>query len=134
VLAWANDNGNGQVNFCLASTMDNVAQSNQCPTSQATAAAGANGVTWGPANRAMTITSLFAFTPDAFTAGQNVTVAVLVNGVSSALTCTVTGPGNSCTSSATVSLNPGDFLAVQLQAPATGAFVQATWRVSFSYG
>jgi hypothetical protein len=113
--------------------MDNVAQSNQCPTSQTTAATGAVGVTWGPANRAMTITSLFAFTPDTFTAGQNVTIMVQVNGANSALTCTVTGPGNTCTSAATVSLSPGDFLSVQIQNPATGAFVQASWRVSFSY-
>jgi hypothetical protein len=57
------------------------------------------------------------------------------NGVATALSCTVTGNGTaglSCTSGATVTINPGDFLTVQVVAPATGTFAAGEWRVSFS--
>jgi hypothetical protein len=86
----------------------------------------------------MTISNLYAYSPTTFTAGQAVTVTVLDNGAPTVpvLACTVTGPGTgaaiACTSTATVTINPGDFLTVQIGNPATGTFVSAVWRVSFT--
>jgi hypothetical protein len=83
----------------------------------------------------MTATNLFAYSSSTINAGTGATIQVLDDGVATALSCTVTGNGTTgltCTSSATVTINPGDFLTVQVVAPPTGTFASAAWRVSFS--
>jgi hypothetical protein len=120
---------------CLAVYVDND-NPGACPTSQASAALDKSGLVWGPANSSMTVTNLYAYSPTTFSLGQAVTITVLVNGAPSAVSCTVTGPGTgttmACSSTASVSLSPGDFLAVQVGNPAIGTFVAAVWRVSLS--
>ena len=136
-VMWASNNGNTNANQCLAVAVDDAASQN-CPAAgQVNNALSHSGVTWGPANASMTVTKLFAFSGDIINTGSGATIQVLDNGNSASplLSCTVTGDGatgDRCSSSATASVNQGDFLTVQLVSPPTGTFAAVAWRVSIS--
>jgi hypothetical protein len=135
---WASNDGTVPDGNCLAVAVDSAGDA-VCPASgQENQAMSDSGVTWGPANVPLMITNLYAFTPDTLAASDAALVTVLVNGSPSALSSTVTGPGAgtaiACTSTATVTLSPGDFPSVEVSTAASGAFDAVAWRVSFSFG
>jgi hypothetical protein len=84
----------------------------------------------------MTITNLYAYTPDQSGSTGTATITVEDNGspTTPVLSCTVTFPngasGSSCTSGASAPINAGDFLTVVVSAASN--YVAVAWRVSFS--
>jgi hypothetical protein len=136
-VVWASNNANANSGQCLAVALDNAAAQN-CPGAGLNnAAVSHSGVTWGPSNAAMTVTNLFAYTGANLPVGDGVTIQVIANGntASPLLSCTVTGnglPGDTCSSSATATINQGDFLTVQVVNPPVGTFNSNPWRVSIS--
>jgi hypothetical protein len=99
-----------------------------CPT---TPGMGDNVFSEGPVTLGgITITNLFAEISVAPGAGNSQVVAVLDNGVPTALTCAVIGTATTCTSAASVAVAAGHYLQVRINA-GTGTFTARSWRVTF---
>ena len=77
-----------------------------------------------------TISNLFALSNTTPTGAQTYTVAVLDNGAS-ALSCTVTSAGATCSNNGSASVAEGHYLEVQITN--NGGAAAARWRVSFRY-